>query len=152
MSGRSTVPSGHQKGHGDHPLPRGASQGDGRPPQEGDQDHGRHLPLRDQGPESRGPAQGRGPPGGDRGRGRTSRGGGSEGICRPNSVVYNHNDFKVQRKLGVLAQTTLSAGDFTRRPDVLRAPGRRHPHHQHHLPGHPGHGSRTPCGWPRTRT
>ncbi|MDO9391582.1 MAG: 4-hydroxy-3-methylbut-2-enyl diphosphate reductase [bacterium] len=36
-----------------------------------------------------------------------------KGYAGPNSVVYNHNDFKVQKKLGVLAQTTLSAGDFT---------------------------------------
>jgi 4-hydroxy-3-methylbut-2-enyl diphosphate reductase len=35
-----------------------------------------------------------------------------KGYAGPNSVVYNNNHFKVQKKLGVLAQTTLSAGDF----------------------------------------
>lgn len=35
-----------------------------------------------------------------------------KGYAGKNSVVYNQNDFKVQKKLGVLAQTTLSAGDF----------------------------------------
>jgi small subunit ribosomal protein S1 len=45
-----------------------------------------------------------------------------KGYAGPNSVVYNRNDFKVQKKLGVLAQTTLSAGDFI---DALMSFGRQ---------------------------
>jgi (E)-4-hydroxy-3-methyl-but-2-enyl pyrophosphate reductase len=45
-----------------------------------------------------------------------------KGYAGPNSVVYNGDDFKVQKKLGVLSQTTLSAGDFI---DALMSFGRR---------------------------
>ena len=45
-----------------------------------------------------------------------------KGYAGSNSVVYNRNDFKVQKKLGVLAQTTLSAVDFI---DALMSFGRQ---------------------------